>query len=712
MNTNPTVQNAHEPRLVVCVGASRGSLEDFERLVARLPLDTGMAFIFGCHFEPQQADRLRVSLAQHTTMTVVPVDGDIVLQRDHIYLVDAAADVSFEGAAVTTGIPIAPKTYPPGLDRLFGGVAQTFGARTVGIILCAQDGEGIEGFRDISDAGGLTIAQSPDERGTRGLMWAIESGAADMVTEIDYMPRTLERFAEMLSHAEGRALLASIVSSSDDVIISKTLDGVILSWNAAAQRIFGYSAEEAIGQSIELIIPPELRGEEREFLTQLRSGERIDHFETVRVAKNGRPVDVSLTISPIRDASGRIVAASKIARDIRERKRADAAVLEANIRKDEYLAMLGHELRNPLAAIQSAGEVIKLGGAKNPELAAQAVAILERQTHHMARLLDGLLDVSRITSGKLAVEKAQVDLIRVLKDAIAGGARKAEGEGIALRLEVGDEPICVQGDATRLSQIFGNLIENALKFTPKGGRISVSAKALDGQVEVVIADTGTGFARGNGEHLFEALRQGEQDLSRSHGGLGLGLALARGLVELHGGTIQAYSAGKGQGATFTVRLPRSQAAHAPSPMQDDEEVDVLRIVMIEDNEDLSHMLGQWFGLHGHEVEVASSGEAGLVCVHECKPDVVICDLGLPGAVTGFDIARALRDDPVHADVGLIALSGYSRPEDRTQSREAGFDVHLTKPVELAALQQVLDKLRSHSEAVGSSTNSRSDLVQI
>lgn len=698
MNSNPTLRNAHEPRLVVCVGASEGSLEDFEELVAKLPRETGMAIIFGCHFERQQVDRLRKSLGEQTSMPVVQVEGDIYLRRDHIYLVDASADVRFAGMTATTGVAIDPKTYPRGLDRIFGRVAQAFGARTVGIILCAENGEGIEGFRDISDVGGLTIAQSPDERGARGLELAIESGAADMVTDLEYMPRMLERFAEMLSHAEGRALLASIVASSDDAIISKSLDGVILSWNAAAERIFGYAAQEAIGRSIELIIPPELRGEEREFLTKLRSGEHIDHFETVRVAKNGRFVDVSLTISPIRDATGRIVAASKIARDIRERKRAAAAVLEANIRKDEYLAMLGHELRNPLAAIQSAGEVIKLGGAKNPALTAQAVAILERQTHHMGKLLDGLLDVSRITSGKLAVEMSQVDLVRVLRDTITGGARKAEREGIELSLEVADEMICVQGDATRLSQIFGNLVENALKFTPQGGRIDVSVHALDGQVEVVIADTGAGFLRGKGEHLFEAFRQGEQDFSRPHGGLGLGLALARGLAELHGGTIQAYSDGKDRGATFTVRLPRSQAAPEPPRKPEDKDVDALRIVMIEDNEDLSHMLGQWFGLQGHQVEVANSGEAGLVCVREYQPDVVICDLGLPGAVTGYDIARALRDDSAYADVGLIALSGYSRPEDMTQSRKAGFDVHLTKPVELAALQQVLDQVRGNFEA--------------
>ena len=351
------------------------------------------------------------------------------------------------------------------------------------------------------------------------------------------------------------ALLAAIVSGSDDAIISKSLDGIILSWNDGAERIFGYTAEEAVGHSIELIIPGHLRHEEQDILARLRRGEKIDHFETLRVGKTGREVFVSLTVSPVRDDAGNIVGASKIARDVTERRRIEAALEDENRRKDLVLAMLSHELRGPLFAIRTAGELVKLEAQRVPSLERPA-QVVERQASHMAKLLDGLLDLSRISRGKMKVVRAPMDVLPVVRHVVADHEAVARDAGVELRLTTPPEPVGVDGDPDRLTQILTNLLSNALKFTPAGGRVDVVAW-LDGEdVVVEVADTGAGFSPETAEALFEAFHQGPQDLARTTGGLGLGLALARKLMDYHDGTLQGRSEGVGKGAQFTLRLPR------------------------------------------------------------------------------------------------------------------------------------------------------------
>src|SRR5579883_2849221 len=381
---------------------------------------------------------------------------------------------------------------------------------------------------------------------------------------------THERLAE-----SARAHLAAIVESSDDAIVSKTLEGVIRSWNRAAERLFGYSAEEAVGQPITLIIPPERVQEETQILAKLRRGERIDHFETVRVAKSGRRIDVALTISPICNANGVIVGASKIARDISERKaseqaqertigelkRAEEALREADRRKDEFLAVLAHELRNPLAPIRYAVAMARKEGRSETERL-QLQGIIERQVEHMGRLLDDLLDVSRITRGTLILRRSSVDLDSVVAAAQEAARPLIEARRHTLIVRLPEEPVRMVVDPVRLAQVLANLLINAAKYTDSGGRIELEATREGGELVLKVRDNGIGISAELMPRVFTLFAQASPALERSEGGLGIGLALVRGLVELHGGAVSARSAGAAQGSEFVVRLPLGSPADA------------------------------------------------------------------------------------------------------------------------------------------------------
>ena len=350
------------------------------------------------------------------------------------------------------------------------------------------------------------------------------------------------------------ALLAAIVESSNDAIISKSLDGTITSWNAAAERMFGYRADETVGRSIALIIPPEHRHEEAGLLARLARGERIEHFGTVRMRKDGSRVDVSLTISPVRDASGRVVGASKIARDISERKRMEARLHDAHRRADEFIAVLGHELRNPLAPIRTAAEVLRRTSAGD-EATAEMCRMLQRQVQQMARLIDDLLDVSRITSGKIRFRREHVDLAQVVKRAIEASAPAFAQRRHRLRVELPPGPMTVDGDAARLLQMVANLLDNAAKYTPEGGDIRLSAACRESAFELRVEDSGIGIASEMLPGIFDLFVQATRSGTDAQEGLGIGLALVRTIAEHHGGSVVASSEGPGKGSAFVVRLP-------------------------------------------------------------------------------------------------------------------------------------------------------------
>jgi PAS domain S-box-containing protein len=481
---------------------------------------------------------------------------------------------------------------------------------------------------------------------------------------------------------EARTQLAAIVAASDDAIVSKSLDGTIRSWNQGAERLFGYAADEAIGQSIDLIIPPERRPEERDILARLRRGERIDHYETVRVARDGRRVDVSLTISPILDEAGRVIGASKVSRDITERKRTEQALRDADRRKDEFLATLAHELRNPLAPIRHSIEILKRAGA-DPARIQQSREIIERQLGHMVRLVDDLLDLSRITRDKLELRPARVELASVLHQALEACRPLAERHQQRIELVLPEEPVVLDADSVRLVQVFCNLVDNACKYSPPGGTIAITAARAGDEARVTVRDTGIGIPADKLEAVFDMFSQVDTTLERSRGGLGIGLTLVRRLVELHGGRIEARSEGAGLGSEFVVRLPVAPAAAArpvPDAAPRDAGGRTRRILVVDDNHDSAESLSTLLRLSGHETWIAHDGVKALEIAEGERPEIILLDIGLPG-LNGLDVCRRIREQPWGRHVVILAMTGWGQDEDRRRSSDAGFDGHLVKPVE-------------------------------
>ncbi|MFO7276723.1 MAG: PAS domain S-box protein [Pseudomonadota bacterium] len=490
---------------------------------------------------------------------------------------------------------------------------------------------------------------------------------------------------------ESQVLLAALVECSHDAIISKTLDGRISSWNAGAQRIFGYAPEEVIGRPITILIPPELQHEEDQILARVENGERIEHYETERLARDGRRISVSLTVSPIRDGRGNVVGASKIARDVTERKRAEAALREADRRKDEFLAILAHELRNPLAPIRYALTIARQPG-RTAQQHRRTQDVIERQVEHMARLLDDLLDVSRITRGVMELRKTRMELTSAIAAAIEAARPALDARRHTLTVDLPREPVRLEADAVRLAQVFSNLLINAAKYTDAGGDIRLEAKPEGREVVVTVSDNGIGISPEMMPRLFTLFSQAHSALERSEGGLGIGLALVRGLVNLHGGTIEAHSEGLGRGSRFVVRLPLGTAPEEePRKRRRKERTErrtSLRVLVADDNRDSAECCATLLQLWGHEVEIAHSGRQALEAAESFRPDAVVLDIGMP-EMNGYEVAARIRAAEWGRETILIAVTGWGQDEDKRRAMEAGFDHHLTKPIDPRCLETLL-----------------------
>jgi PAS domain S-box-containing protein len=494
--------------------------------------------------------------------------------------------------------------------------------------------------------------------------------------------------------ADAQSRLAAIVESSHDAIISKDLNSVIMTWNSGAMRLFGYTAEEAIGRPITMLMPPERVNEEPGILERIRHGERIDHYETVRCCKDGTLVDISLSVSPLRDANGKVVGASKIARDITERKQAEQALLEADRRKNEFLATLAHELRNPLAPIRNSLNILRLSRGDDPA-AERVLEMMERQVNHMVRLVDDLLEVSRITTGKIELRLEPVEIASVIRSAVETSRPLIDEAGHQLATKIPPEPLTVEGDAVRLSQSVANLLNNAAKYTEPGGQIWLTVSRAGDQVSISVRDTGIGISADLLPHVLEMFMRTDPAKRRSASGLGIGLGLVKRLVEMHGGRVEVKSAGEGQGSEFTIRLPLSR--RQLPPVDAAETVDSRqrlssrqRILVVDDNQDAALSLKMLLTILGSQVETANDGRSALKALETFRPAVVLLDLGMPD-MSGYEVARRMRAIPECNNVTLVALTGWGQEEDRRRTREAGFDHHLVKPVDLRALQVLLSE---------------------
>jgi PAS domain S-box-containing protein len=538
--------------------------------------------------------------------------------------------------------------------------------------------------------------------------------------------------------------LAAIVDGSDDAIIGKDLNSIITSWNQGAERIFGYSAEEMIGTSIMRLIPLERQGEEEEILSCLKRGERFEHFETVRTTKEGRQLNVSLTVSPIKDANGRVVGASKIARDITDRKLSEEALRKAqkateeaiaerqrlleseraarseaeraNRMKDEFLATLSHELRTPLNAVLGWATALRAGHFLTEELE-QGLETIERNARVQAQIIEDLLDMSRIISGKVRLDVQRVGLPAVVAEAIETVRVSASAKGVRLQTIIDPVNAPVTGDPNRLQQVFWNLLSNAVKFTPKGGRIQVLLERVDSHVEVSIIDTGEGISPEFLPYIFDRFQQADASTTRRHGGLGLGLAIVKQLVELHGGSVRVKSSGTGKGATFIVSLPLTvlhpleepwERVHPQSKPRDLPSIPAISlnnvsVLVIDDELDARNLLKLLLESAGAVVYLAQSAEQGMEHLLTKSVDVLICDIGMPD-VDGYSLMRRIRalDDSQKSEVAAVALTAYARLEDRTEAMSAGFQNHLPKPVEPAELLAVVRSLANPRSKRGSS----------
>jgi PAS domain S-box-containing protein len=711
-------------------------------------------------------------------------------------------------------------------------------------------------------------------------------------------------FADTLStEGSASAWLNAIIESADDAIISKTLDGIITSWNEGASRIFGYSAGEVIGKPVVILMPPEYQDEEPNILARIRRGERIEHYETVRIRKDGTLVDISLTVSPIRGTDGRIIGASKIARDISGRKRAEAELREqrevietvnrvgqmvaaeldlhklvqtvtdaatdisgahfgsffynvldekgasymlytlsgvpreafahfpmpratdlfgptfrgegtiriddvkldprygknspyygmpeghlpvtsylavpvisrsgevlgglffghpearvftervarvveglaaqaavavdnaslydaarraraeaeqvaeekqrlyveaqeSNRLKDEFLATVSHELRTPLTAILGWAHLLRTGQTDEGNMA-KALETIERNARAQSQLIDDLLDVSRIITGKIRIDVRPVDPNSFIEAAVEAVRPAAEAKGVRLQRIMDTGVATVSGDPVRLQQVIWNLLSNAIKFTPKGGKVQIRLERVNSHIEIGVSDTGPGIAPEFLPYVFDRFRQADGRTTRQHGGLGLGLSIVRHLVELHGGTVRAESPGEGQGASFTVLLPVAPvyqtagvaervhpAARDTLPLYDcPDRLEGVMVLAVDDEPDTRELLKAGLGQCGAVVTMVGSAAEALEAIAVQVPDLLISDIGMPGE-DGYELIRRVRQLSAESGGKLpaIALTAYARVEDRMQALRAGYQMHVPKPVELAELVAVAASL--------------------
>jgi PAS domain S-box-containing protein len=520
------------------------------------------------------------------------------------------------------------------------------------------------------------------------------------------------------------ALLTGIVESSEDAIISKTLDGIIDSWNRAAERLFEYTAAEAVGQPITIIIPPERLNEERLILQKLRNGERLDHFETVRITKSGKRINLSLTVSPIRDLRGKVIGASKAARDITERRNAERErerllMQERLLRseaeraarlKDEFLATISHELRTPLSAILGWSTIL----SKEPSdqaTVAKAIAAIERNARAQAQLIEDLLDVSRAISGNLRLDVQPIAITAIVKAAMDSVQLAAAAKEIQMQMTVDPTADNIRGDAVRLQQVIWNLLSNSIKFTPKGGHVAVKVDRANSMAQVTVTDTGEGIPAEFLPYVFDRFKQADGSITRRYGGLGLGLAIARHLTELHGGTIEVDSAGEGLGATFRISLPlvavtapaainsaRTENLAELTPAKKVPDLHGIRVLVVDDAADTRELLRVVLERFGADVTTAASARETLDVLPAWQPNVLVSDIGMPDE-DGYSLIRKVRalSSERGGEIPAIALTGYVRVEERMRALDAGYHMFVPKPVEVGELATIIAGLMGRVE---------------
>jgi two-component system CheB/CheR fusion protein len=512
----------------------------------------------------------------------------------------------------------------------------------------------------------------------------------------DFFPFTasMEMDIQRFLSTSGEQLLDRyrlLAQHARDIVLFVRPDGRILEANDAAVAAYGYEYSRLVTMTVFELRAPTTAPQIGDQMT-LADSHGVT-FETVHRRSDGTlfPVEVS---SRGAEVGGERLLLSLI-RDITDRKLAEQALREADRRKDEFLATLAHELRNPLAPIRNAVQILRLKSPADPDLR-WAHDIIDRQAQQLTRLVDDLLDVSRITRGRIELRQERVELAALLERALETSRPALEAARHQLTVTFPEEPLELVLDLTRIAQALSNLLNNAAKYTRPGGHIRLSASREDGEAVIRVRDDGIGIPPEMLASIFEMFAQVDTSLERTQGGLGIGLTIARRLVEMHGGTIAAASEGPGMGSELVVRLPLAPAPEAAAP---DPRVEAtapgasLRILVVDDNEDSAESLAMLLGLTGHDVRTAHDGPQALTAAAEHRPDVVFLDIGMPG-MNGYEVASRLRRRPETQGVLLAAMTGWGQEEDRRRSKEAGFDYHLVKPLDPKALDELLARAAS------------------
>ena len=491
--------------------------------------------------------------------------------------------------------------------------------------------------------------------------------------------------------------MRSVVNHVVDGIITIDERGNIESYNPAAQKIFGYAREEVIGRNVKMLMPEPYHAEHDGYLENYLSTGRPKIIgigrEVIGKRKNGSVFPMELAVSEFHISQRRYF--TGIVRDITERKRLQDELqqrvhdlADADRQKNEFLAMLSHELRNPIAPMRNALYLIKaMGGASGGDMG-ELQQMMERQMQQLVRLVDDLLDVSRIIRGKIDLRRERMDLLQAVLRASETAKPVIDANGHVLELSVPEGPLWVVGDMVRLAQVIANLLTNAAKYTRRASRIALEVRREGAQALITVRDPGEGIPPELLPRIFDLFVQGDHALARSQGGLGIGLTLVKRLVEMHEGTVEARSEGKGKGSEFSIRLPalvETTARRGAQPGAVLAGGPSRRVLVVDDNLDAADSIGKLLKLFGHEVRCVYDGLAALAAVKDYRPEVVVLDIGLP-EMDGYEVAKRMRSMPQLQNTRIVAVTGYGQEEDRRRSRDAGFDQHLTKPVDPEVLQ--------------------------
>jgi len=590
---------------------------------------------------------------------------------------------------VAVGVDLRIRRVTPAAAKLFNMLATDVG-RPIGNLKPAVDVPDLETLiAEVIDKVTAREREVRDRDGRHHLLRIHPYRTAD--NKIDGAVVVLFDVEEVTAQAERLRQKAALLAMSSDAIIARDKDSVITFWNHGAERTYGWRADEAVGKNSHALLQNDSGGAGDEIDAMLRAHDRWQG-EIPHVRRDGTIIIVESRQVVERGPGGDVAATLEINRDITERKRILDQLAEADRRKNEFLATIAHELRNPLAPVQNGMQLLNVVDSNSPE-AGRAREMIERNLRRMTRLIDDLLDISRITHGHIELRREPVDVNVVVREVEAELHSMAEGSRKQVSLGLAAEPAHVNADRVRLVQIVENLLHNAIKYTDDGGRIAIAVAREGGEVVLRVKDTGIGIDGDSLARIWEPFVQVDTALERRRSGLGLGLTLVRTLVDLHGGSISAASEGPGKGSEFVVRLPRLDAqAAGKADSGGQPEAKPLprshRILIVDDNVDAADTFAALLKLMGHDTCTASDGLSALRTARDFRPEVVLVDLALPG-INGYEVARRLRELPENGSMLIAAVTGYGSPEDRQRSAEAGLDAHFVKPLDIDALQGMI-----------------------